>query len=300
LARMSAAAAGIGSSGDLSTRIEPPATRDEVQQLAETFNEMLARLESNFGAQRRFVADASHELRTPLTALRANADIMLRQIESGLVERADLTEGLSDMRNEVDRMTRLVHNLLILARADVGWRPELTPVDLTVVARDVARIAAPLRRGQMLSLELGAPDADGEDPQVLVKGNTDQLTQLMLVLLDNAFTHTPSGTHVTLGVRRDGQDALLDVMDDGPGISQEHLSRVFERFYRADEARTRTSGGTGLGLSIARWIVAVHGGTIDASSTPGGGATFRVRFNAAEAETTPLPREQPRVAIAPG
>jgi two-component system, OmpR family, sensor kinase len=238
-------------------------------------------------------------LRTPLTALRANADIMLRQIESGLVERADLTEGLSDMRNEVDRMTRLVHNLLILARADVGWRPELTPVDLTVVARDVARIAAPLRRGQMLSLELGAPDADGEDPQVLVKGNGDQLTQLMLVLLDNAFTHTPSGTHVTLGVRRDGQDALLDVMDDGPGISQEHLSRVFERFYRADEARTRTSGGTGLGLSIARWIVAVHGGTIDASSTPGGGATFRVRFNAAEAETTPLPREQPRVAIAP-
>ena len=243
------------------------------------------------------MADASHELRTPLTALRANADIMLRQIEAGQYERSDLTEGLSDIRNEVDRMTRLVHNLLILARADVGWRPELAPVDLTTVARDVARIATSLRRGQTLALELGTPETDGEDPQIIVKGNADQLTQLMLILLDNAFTHTPPGTHVTLRARLEGAEAILEVSDDGPGISADHMSRVFERFYRADEARTRTSGGTGLGLSIARWIVAVHGGVIEGQATPGGGVTFRMHFAAVAPDPLPATHTTARDSV---
>ncbi len=278
LAKMSSTARSIGRTGDLSQRIQPPKTRDEAQQLGETFNEMLARLEETFNAQRRFVADASHELRTPLTALRANADIMLRQIDSGVYARDDLSEGLTDVRDEVDRMTRLVQHLLTLARADVGWRPELEPIDLVDVARDAARVASPLIRGQHFEITL--PLSDGSDPSfgVDVQGNADQLRQLILILLDNAFTYAPSGSNVKLSVDIAGNIAVLSVHDNGPGIAPDHLRRIFERFFRTDDARARSSGGTGLGLAIARWIVAVHNGNITATSNTDEGTTFEVRL----------------------
>jgi len=278
LAKMSTTARSIGRTGDLSQRLQPPATRDEAQHLAETFNEMLARLEETFNAQRRFVADASHELRTPLTALRANADIMLRQIESSIYDRDDLTEGLTDVRDEVDRMTRLVQHLLTLARADVGWRPELEAVDLVDVARDAARVASPLVRGQRFEIGMPSPELDGRPAQVDVLGNADQLRQLILILLDNAFTYAPVGSDVKLSVTLNADEAVLAVHDNGPGIAPDHLRRIFERFFRTDEARARSSGGTGLGLSIARWIVAVHDGQITAQSQPSDGTTFAVRL----------------------
>jgi signal transduction histidine kinase len=278
LAKMSQTARSIGRTGDLSQRLQPPPTRDEAQHLAETFNEMLARLEETFNAQRRFVADASHELRTPLTALRANADIMLRQIESGIHDRDDLVEGLTDVRDEVDRMTRLVQYLLTLARADVGWRPELEVVDLVEVARDAARIASPLIRGQQFEIEMPPPGPSGVAAHVDVRGNADQLRQLVLILLDNAFTYAPAGSDVKLAVTLDDGQAALTVHDNGPGIAPDHLRRIFERFFRTDDARARSSGGTGLGLSIARWIVAVHDGQISADSAPGEGTTFEVRL----------------------
>jgi signal transduction histidine kinase len=276
--RMSNTVRSIGRTGDLSQRIQPPKTRDEAQYLGETFNEMLARLEETFNAQRRFVADASHELRTPLTALRANADIMLRQIESGIHDRDDLAEGLTDVRDEVDRMTRLVQHLLTLARADVGWRPELDVVDLVDTARDAARVASPLVRGQQFEVEMPPPGPDGVVPDIDVRGNADQLRQLILILLDNAFTYAPAGSDVRLAVTLDEDEAVLSVHDTGPGIAPDHLRRIFERFFRTDDARARSSGGTGLGLAIARWIVSVHDGTIAADSTPGEGTTFEVRL----------------------
>ncbi|MEX1158945.1 MAG: ATP-binding protein [Thermomicrobiales bacterium] len=278
LAKMSQTARSIGRTGDLSQRLQPPPTRDEAQHLAETFNEMLARLEETFSAQRRFVADASHELRTPLTALRANADIMLRQIESGIHSRDDLVEGLTDVRDEVDRMTRLVQYLLTLARADVGWRPELEVVDLVEVARDAARIASPLIRGQQFEIETPPPGPNGVAAHVDVRGNADQLRQLILILLDNAFTYAPEGSDVKLAATLDDDQAVLTVHDNGPGIAPDHLRRIFERFFRTDDARARSSGGTGLGLSIARWIVAVHDGQISADSNPRDGTTFKVRL----------------------
>lgn len=278
LAKMSSTARSIGRTGDLSKRLQPPKTRDEAQQLGETFNDMLSRLEETFNAQRRFVADASHELRTPLTALRANADIMLRQIESGIYDRDDLAEGLTDVRDEVDRMTRLVQHLLTLARADVGWRPELEPVDLVDVARDAARVASPLVRGQQFELDMPPPGPNGLAAQVDIRGNADQLRQLILILLDNAFTYAPAGSDVRLAVTVAGDEAVLSVHDNGPGIAPDHLRRIFERFFRTDDARARSSGGTGLGLAIARWIVAVHHGQINADSNPGEGTTFEVRL----------------------
>jgi len=286
LVKMSSTARSIGRTADLSQRLQPPKTGDEVQHLGETFNGMLARLEETFNAQRRFVADASHELRTPLTALRANADIMLRQIEGGIYDRDDLAEGLTDIRDEVDRMTRLVQHLLTLARADVGWRPELEVIDLVDTARDAARVASPLVRGQRFEVDTPLPGPDGLPVQVDVRGNSDQLRQLILILLDNAFTYAPPDSDVRLAVRTDGEDAVLTVHDTGPGIAPDHLRRIFERFFRTDDARARSSGGTGLGLAIARWIVTVHDGSITATSTPGEGTTFEVRL--------PLQRDQPR------
>lgn len=277
LSRMAGTARTVGRTGDLSRRLEPPGTGDEAQLLAETFNDMLARLEETFNAQRRFVADASHELRTPLTALRANSDIMLRQVAQGQVDRDDLVEGLTDVQAEVDRMSRLVQNLLILARADVGWRPEMETLDLVEIVRDAARIASPLTRGQRFELEAPMP-ANGMAPVIYVVGNADQLTQLILILLDNAFTYSPPDSDVTLSVAHNDDDAVITVSDTGPGIAQEHLQRVFERFYRADDARVRATGGAGLGLSIARWIVNVHDGDIDAESTIGDGTTFTIRI----------------------
>lgn len=276
LSTMSSTARTIGRTRDLSQRLDPPNTRDEVEYLAETFNDMLARLEETFNAQRRFVADASHELRTPLTALRANSDIMLRQIESGMFARDDLLEGLTDVRDEVDRMTRLVQNLLTLARADVGWRPEMETIDLAETIRDAARIASALNRGQQL--DIVAPLNDDDENDIEVYGNEDQIRQLVLILLDNAFTYTPDDTVVTLSMSREDGNAVIVVADNGPGISAEHVQNVFERFYRADSSRARSSGGSGLGLSIARWIVSVHGGSIDVTSADGAGTTFTIRL----------------------
>lgn len=269
VARMSATAQAIGGENDLSQRLDPPGTGDEVDRLAATFNAMLDRLEASFQAQRRFVADASHELRTPLTALRGNTEIMRRMATSGHVDREALIEGLGDMGGEVDRMTRLVQDMLTLARADVGWMPAMSRVNLADVARDAARTITPLAEQHRLETEL--PDAD-----VPVSGNADQLKQLVLILLDNAIKHTPHGTTVRLAIEGDGNHAVLSVADNGPGIPAEHHDRIFERFYRPDSARTRSTGGTGLGLSIARWISEAHGGSITLEDMPASGTRFVV------------------------
>ncbi|MBX6340941.1 MAG: HAMP domain-containing protein [Thermomicrobiaceae bacterium] len=294
LAEITTTAQAIGSSGDLSRRITPPGTDDEVQQLAETFNEMLSRLEDAFSAERRFVSDASHELRTPLTALRGNAEILLRQIEAGRIEPDDLKEGLADMRDEAERMGRLVQNLLTLARADVGWRPELAPIQIDQVASDAARVAAPLARNHRFTVRI--------DDEVDALGNADQLKQLLLILLDNAFAYTPPGGDVALAVRRVDGGAELVVQDSGPGIPAEQLERIFDRFYRGESARVRRADGAGLGLAIARWIVECHGGSIHAESQPGAGTRIVVRVPsypaAAETAEHRAIGRAPRAAVA--
>lgn len=272
LARMSSTAQAIGGAGDLSRRLDPTGTRDEVDQLVETFNAMLDRLEASFQAQRRFVADASHELRTPLTALKGNTEIMRRMVAGGSPEMPALAEGLDDVGAEVDRMTRLVQDLLMLARADVGWQPEMSVVDLAAVARDAGHTIAPLTGNHRYQSTI--PDG----LVVEVHGHGDQLKQLVLILLDNAMSHTPPGTEICLHLEATDQEAILTVRDTGPGIAPEHHDRIFERFYRTDSARSRSEGGTGLGLSIARWIATTHKGNITLHSAPGEGATFEVRI----------------------
>lgn len=281
LTRITNTARAIGLDSDLSQRIDPPPTHDEVRQLADTFNEMLVRLEEVFAAERRFVSDASHELRTPLTALRGNAEILLRQIEAGRIDPDDLREGLGDIRDEAERMGRLVQNLLILARADVGWKPELEPIHLDQVVTDAARLVTPLVGKHTFQVSI-----DGE---IDVVGNADQLKQLLLILLDNAFTYTPDDGTVGLTVRRNADVAEIIVQDSGPGIPPEQQERIFDRFYRGDVARAHGALGAGLGLAIAQWIVECHQGQIQIASPNEGGTVVTVTLPLADAPDGPAP-----------
>jgi signal transduction histidine kinase len=271
----------------LARRIEVPPTGDEIAQLAETFNDMLDRIEEAFAAQQRFVGDASHELRTPLTSIKGNVDVLRRQVNSGRMPAPeDISEALGDVGRETDRMRRLVDDLLSLARTDaeaLGTFVNFDIVSLDVLAREAVRTAEVLVHGQSLALQADEP--------VLVEGDGDRLVQVMLILLDNALRHTPAGGSVSLTISTaiDPQDqipcARIDVEDTGRGIEPEHLPHLFERFYRAEGSRSRLDGGTGLGLSIALSIVRTHHGWIDVESGKGHGTHFTVWL--------PLPSEEP-------
>lgn len=267
VARLTETAQSISLSRDLSRRVETPTSFDELGRLAATFNDMLTSLETASQTQQRFVSDASHELRAPLTAIQGNIDL-LRRIPD--MSEADHEDVLNEMEREAGRLSRLVADLLMLARADAGVSLKRCPLDLDPIILDVFREAHHLAHGQTLALEPFEP--------VKVEGNEDRLKQMILILVDNALKYTPSGGQVTLGMRRDGIDAEVIVRDTGIGIAPEEISLVFERFYRADSARNRDPGGTGLGLPIARWIAEQHEGTVRLESEPGKGTTAIIRL----------------------
>jgi signal transduction histidine kinase len=283
LANMTEAAGTIAQSRDLSHRIPTPQQNDELAQLAATFNTMLASIEVAYQAQQRFVSDASHELRAPLTAIQGNLELLRRHPE---MPPSDRDEALGEAERESGRLTRLVADLLALARADAGVTLQHRAVELDTIVLDAFRSARQLVRGQELELDAFEP------AQVL--GDEDRLKQLLLILLDNALKYTPPGGRVTLGLRRGNTHAEVVVRDTGIGIAAGDLPHVFERFYRADPARNRDSGGTGLGLPIARWIAQQHGGDVTIESEPGRGTTAVVRLPLLSPEANQFPngREQ--------
>jgi signal transduction histidine kinase len=268
------AAGEIGRTRDFGRRLPAPRSRDEVALLASSFNRMLDELQDAYrglstalDAQRRFVADASHELRTPLTTIQGNAGLLAHGPPiAEAVQRAAAT----DIAEESERMSRLVDRLLTLARADSGLRLELAPVDLRAVVVDVTRQAAAVHPERKFDVK--AVDVE-------VAGDQDALRQLLWILIDNALRYARSAISVALEV--DSGWARLMVGDDGPGIAVEDRERVFERFYKADAARTgadaaATAQGAGLGLSIARWITEQHAGRIIADRSAAGGAGLYV------------------------
>ncbi len=270
----------------LSRRLDVPKSGDELSQMATTFNGMLDRIEAAFETQRRFVGDASHELRTPLTSVRGNIDVLLRQLKSERpVEREDLVAVLGVVQSESGRMSRLIDDMLELARSDSTSQGDLLKrnmVSLDAAAEQAFRTAEQLASGQRLELTVAEPFtlfADG-----------DRLVQVMLIFLDNAFRHTPAGGKVELRIDRavdpecGVECARIEVTDSGGGISPEHVQHVFERFYRAENARSRESGGSGLGLSIALAIVRGHGGWIDVDTTIDEGTSFMVWVPLAQQE----------------
>lgn len=265
IARMTSIAGTIAHSRNLSHRITTPHYHDELERLATTFNEMLQSIETAYLAQQRFVSDASHELRAPLTAIQGNIELIRRHPDMAL---ADRDEALGEAEREARRLTRLVADLLALARADAGVEIQHRRVDLDAVTLDAFRSARQLAHNQELVLDPFEP--------IQVTGDADRLKQLLLIMLDNALKYTPAGGRVTIGLQNCGASVEISIRDTGVGITADDLPHVFERFYRADPARSRDVAGTGLGLPIARWIIEQHGGAIHIDSTPGQGTTVTV------------------------
>ena len=274
--QMTRSAAEIEAS-DLTRRIGAKGKPVEIQRLADTFDGMLARLESAFAQQRNFVMDVSHELRTPLTALRGNLDVML--MDKNLD--ADSRSQLEKMSAEVGRLIRLTSNLLYLAHAEAGREIARRPVELDALCLEVIYQARTLRDDVVVRL--------GHEEQVTVSGDRDLLKQLVLNLVDNAIKYSPGGSEVTVSLFEHGDVAEIAVADQGPGIPADQLGKIFERFYRVSNNQSRTVGGAGIGLAISRWIAQVHGGDIRAESDVGAGSRFVV--------TLPLAREETRVAV---
>jgi heavy metal sensor kinase len=253
---------------DLSRRLEVPQTGDELQRLSETLNDMLARLETAFARTRDFTADASHELRTPIAFMRTVADVALRRPRSD----ADYREALEEIRLELDRTAALVESLLTLARADAaGTLTSRETVDLVAIVNAACTHAKRIAEEKRLRLETPADN----DPIAMV-GNRELLHRLFGILLDNAVKYTPPGGRIDVRVVKDDGRVRVGVRDSGIGITPEDVEHVFERFYRADKARTRENGGAGLGLAIGRWIAETHGGTLTVESELNRGSTFTV------------------------
>lgn len=287
--RVTLAAQKITRARDLGRRIEVPALADEVGRLAMTFNEMLARIEELFRAQQRFVADVSHELRSPLTAVRGNLDLLRRGAANDPEERGQVLEAID---SETARMSRLVSDLLLLARQDSGVPIAKDTVELDTVLLEVYRQAQLTAKG--VTVTLGAED------QATIQGDRDRLKQVLLNLVDNAVKYTPQGGKVTLSLTKDDAWVKIAVHDTGIGIAVENIPNLFDRFYRVDKARSRDAGGTGLGLAIAKSVVEAHNGKITVESQLGKGSTFTVWLPLAETKSVSAPApvpQKPRLAL---
>jgi heavy metal sensor kinase len=268
--RMISTAEAIGPA-ELRERLAVPASGDEVAHLATTLNTMLDRIQAGVAEQQRLVADTSHELRTPLAVMRTNIDVSLRSDELSPAAR----EVLESNREEVDRMIATVENLLTRARRDArALRLACELVDLyALVAQAVQRLDTLARRhGVILSVE-GSP--------ATVRGDAEHLAHALRNLIDNAIKFSPAGGHVTVRTWRTRQEAGVTVEDEGPGIPDELLERVFDRFFRVDPSRTRTTGGSGLGLAIARELVVAHGGRIAVAPRRPHGSAFTIALPSA-------------------
>ncbi|MBI3802205.1 MAG: heavy metal sensor histidine kinase [Nitrospirae bacterium] len=255
--------------GDLSRRIPIHAGHDELGRLAETFNAMIAQLEESIQRLRQFSADASHELRTPLTILKGETELALRQART--MEEYQMT--LASSLEEIDRISRIVEELFLLSKADLGEaRLERKPVALAPLFRETLGQMELLAKEKEISLRFDCRE------EAVVTGDSDRLRELLLNLIENAIRYTPREGRIVVTLSREGAHARVAVADTGIGIPNEDLTKIFDRFYRADAAREIHPKGSGLGLSISRWIVYAHGGTIQVDSTPGLGTLFTLRF----------------------
>jgi len=257
-------------SNNLAKRLDVPQSGDELQRLSQTLNSMLERLEASFKRITQFTADASHELRTPLALMRTTTEVSLRTSQTVV----DYREAQQEVLAELEKTSSLVEKLMLLARADAGVETlEHTPLNLAESLRDACKDGKVLAAAKQLTFT-----EDIESQELFVEGDSYALHRLFLILIDNAVKYTPSGGSITVGLKRSGGSAVAEFRDTGIGISADDLPSIFERFYRADKARSREFGGVGLGLSIARWVAEAHRGSIEVQSTPGTGSAFSVRL----------------------
>ncbi len=257
-------------SNNLAKRLDVPRSGDELQRPSQTLNSMLERLEASFNRITQFTADASHELRTPLALMRTTTEVSLRTSQTV----ADYREAQEEVLSELEKTSSLVEKLMLLARADAGVETlRRVPVNVAQCLREACK------DGRILAETKRVTFAENIDAQELfVEGDSHALHRLFLILIDNALKYTPPGGSVTVGLRRKDGSAVAEFRDTGIGISAVDLPNIFDRFYRADKARSRECGGIGLGLSIARWVAEAHRGSIEVQSASGSGSLFLVRL----------------------
>jgi two-component system, OmpR family, sensor kinase len=275
IARLTRAAASIAATGHYHDRVPLSQRNDEIGQLAATINELVATVEYTLEQQRQLLADTSHELRSPLTVVLANLNLLRRDLDQ-----RERELSVQEATVETQRMRRLVNDLLLLAQADVANVIARTPLRLDLLVEETVAMAARQAPDYSIHAQVDAP--------LVVVGDQGRLTQLLRNLLENAIMHTPPGTAVQVYLRQSDRMAQLSVADTGPGIGVEHLSRIWDRFYRVDKARSRALGGTGLGLAIVRYITEAHGGGVSATSEQGRGSAFTILL--------PLAAEEARYA----
>jgi signal transduction histidine kinase len=263
VSKISHTARSIEASSDLSQRVGYTGPRDEIGEMATTFDHMIEHLDRVFQSQRYFVDDASHELRGPLTVIRGNMDLLKRKL--GEEERR---ESLNAMERESIRMSKIVDDLLLLAEVESGQLEQKQKVSLKEI------VLGEMERAKALAIERKIIVEHKED--LAVRGDAQRLRQLLANLVDNAIKYTPDHGTITLSLFRDNSWARMEVTDTGIGISPDHIPHIFDRFYRVDKARSRASGGTGLGLAIVKGIAEQHGGKVTVTSKPSKGSTFTV------------------------
>lgn len=253
--------------GDLTQRLGMPTAQDEIGRLAATFNNMIGRLDASFRQIRQFTSDASHELRTPLTVMKGETDLILRRPRP----MEDYKSVLESNLEEIDRMTRIVDELLFLSRADMGEvKMEALPVALEALVEDVHRQARVLGHDRNIEVALGTVTP------VVVQGDDLRLRELLLNLVENAMKYSHPGGKVEISLLRERREARLSITDHGIGIAPADHKKIFHRFFRTDVARAHTKKGTGLGLAICAWIADLHKGRVEVQSDLGQGSTFTV------------------------
>lgn len=274
---------------DLSARVSVPETGDELQELAEAWNSLLARIEASVQAVRRFTADAAHELRTPVTVIRTSAELALRHPRTSESYR----QTIGAIEAETVQMTGLLDQLLLLARGDAGqWKFRLETVFMDQLLRGLRRSVDPLAEKSGVTIDWVVPGLS-----VIVQADEEALRRVILILIDNALKHTPLGGRVSVRLVQGNGTCEVDVSDNGGGIAPEDLPRIFDRFYRADSVRTPGSGA-GLGLCIAQSIVENHRGRIEAIPLPQG-ALFRVTLPASASLSDETSSTSESAAVAP-
>jgi heavy metal sensor kinase len=255
------------SAQNLSHRLPVPQTGDALQRLSSTLNEMFGRLDAAFGRVTRFTADASHELRTPIAFMRTTAELALRKQRS----EADYRDALARILSELERTSGLVEDLLLLARADSASGMRFERINLTETVQDACEQGSVLAEEKQVAFDWHAPD-----PLIEMRGDSPALRRVLLCLIDNAVKYTNAGGQVRVNLKRIETSVRIEVSDSGIGIAEEDLPHIFDRFYRADKARSHGTGGAGLGLAIAQWIVEAHQGELRVQSQLGRGSQFEI------------------------
>ncbi len=258
-------------SHNLNQRIRIKKVKDELGRLAETFNEMISRLDQSFKKVRQFSADASHELKTPLTILKGEIEVALRRVRTP----DEYCTILKSNLEEIDNMTQIVDELLLISRADTGTAVlNKTTIDLSQLLSEIEGQAQVLASPKSILVEFH------NDQNIPLLGDPLRLKSMMLNLIENGVKYSLPGGRIDIHLKKEADSAVISVTDQGIGISQEDLPYIFDRFFRVDKARSRHEGGTGLGLSICKWIAEAHQGSISAQSEVGKGSTFTVRLPA--------------------